>query len=462
MSNRRSFIKTLGLSGLGTAVAPDLFAFPHIKSEPVFVILGAGLAGLSAAYTLHKAGIPSVVLEARNRYGGRVFTHTLKTGGLRVELGAEWIGNGHHAIKDLCLQELGLTLKNNQVRADLILQGQYRKTDPAAGIFSPEWTAKLEQIYRTFAAERNPELERRLDGYDWHTYLKEKGCTPADLWLHELNDSTDFGEGLRHVPALVALAEYVENYGEIQTSNQMDLKVEGGNLAIARALLQQMGNNCSLELNKKILAVRQEGAGYRVYCNDSSIYAATHIICTLPAPAVLNIQWEPQLSVAKTDALRSLQYARIRKHAFAFGTSFWDEEFSALCDTDSHYIYHATRMQNNAAGALISYATGDKADLLHNQHSGQVRNGFLQSIRPAFGNKERALTEDVNYYWGADPYTGGAYAQFHKGQWSGIRSIMAGKENNIWFAGEHLAEWQGFMEGAVQTGMDAVADALEG
>ncbi|MBL0912602.1 MAG: FAD-dependent oxidoreductase [Bacteroidia bacterium] len=457
MNTRRTFIKTLGLAGLGSALGTDLMAAPFIGRSPHVLILGGGLAGLSAAYTLQKRGIPYTLLEAQTRVGGRVRTHTMRTGH-QVELGAEWVGNSHSTLLTLC-DELELPLIDNSLRTARLLQNSY--TPPAEDIYSPDWTEKLNGLLKNFYGRReDEEYIRRFDSYDWYTYLRENGCPEPDLWKHELNDSTDFGENLRHVSAYAALAEYAENYGHIPTRNQMDKKIQGGNTRLAETLRSRVENAGTVLTGKLVKQVRYSNDEYTIYCESTArpgteSYTGTHIICTLPAPAVLKIGWEPGLSEEKSTALRSLQYARIQKHAFAFSEKFWEEDFSAVSDTCSHYIYHATKAQMPGSGALIAYSTGDKAELLHNQTEAYRRDMFLETLRPAFRERRRSLQEEARYYWGTDKYSYGAYAMYRPGQWFGIRETLWAPEGRIFFAGEHLADWQGFMEGALETGESA-------
>src|SRR5687768_4269512 len=96
---RREFLKTLSIAATGLALAPAVFTQRRKKT---CVVIGAGLAGLAAAYKLKMAGWDVTVLEARDRIGGRVFTHKFAGTDLICELGAEWVGESHERIKALC------------------------------------------------------------------------------------------------------------------------------------------------------------------------------------------------------------------------------------------------------------------------------------------------------------------------------------------------------------------------
>ena len=127
MSSRRQFIKEATFASGGLLLASSSFSNFFIGTKPKVIIIGAGFAGLSAAYYLHKKKIDFVILEARNRISGRVFSHTMdEKENLIIELGAEWVGNSHERMQNLC-NEFGLELQNNQFDSHLIYQGKYYK-----------------------------------------------------------------------------------------------------------------------------------------------------------------------------------------------------------------------------------------------------------------------------------------------------------------------------------------------
>src|SRR5688500_6771968 len=103
MSSRREFLKQSSLVAGGVLLASSGYSNIFIGKKPKVIIIGAGFAGLSAAYHLHKKNIDFVILEARNRISGRVFSHTIDPReNLVIELGAEWVGNSHTRIRELC------------------------------------------------------------------------------------------------------------------------------------------------------------------------------------------------------------------------------------------------------------------------------------------------------------------------------------------------------------------------
>jgi monoamine oxidase len=442
---RRSFLKQAGLASAALLIPHKNMSIIAPKPQKV-LILGAGISGLGAAYQLQKQGIAFEVLEARNRAGGRILTAPIQEG-LTVELGAEWIGSGHKTLLALC-QELGLELLEHRFETGLLLNGQYQ----AAGQWHYEatWQQKLQKIQENFL-KSSPAQQLRLDKIDWWRFLRKQGINAQDLEIRELLDSTDFGESIRQVSAYAALSEYAES----SPYNEMDFRVKGGNSEIIKALLQKIGTE-KVHLQKEVQRIAQDRKGIRVSCKDGSEWQADKVICTLPVAALLHIDFAPQLPAIQQEAIEALQYARIMKTSVLFKERFWKEaNFSAISDSTAHFLFHSTQNQAGTKGVLTAYSTGDKAYVMSKKSKQAQIQAVCEALQVPFGDMSPLAEKVVSYYWGADPFTDGAYALYGRNQWSGLQEALQKPFRHLHFAGEHLAEWQGFMEGALQTGIDA-------
>ncbi len=450
MSSRRQFIKETALAAGGLILSSSLSPFLIPRTTKV-IIIGAGFAGLAAAYALHKRKIDFVILEARNRISGRVVSHTIDPAeGLVVELGAEWLGNSHKRVQQLC-GDLGLELLDNQLDTHLIYQGKYYPDN--GWDYSDQWKRKFQSIISKYPSLTKDE-QVRLDKMDWWRYLVDQGCDGRDLDIRELLDSTDFGESIRHVSAYAALAEYAES----SAKNEMDLKIKGGNAQLAKKMAERIGEH-NINLRHRVQKVIQNSkGGVKVECDNGRVFTGDKIICTAPTFAVQRIRWEPGLPASQLAALRELQYARINKNPLLFSERFWkDERFDMVTDQEAHYFYHATRHQPSAKGVLISYTIGDKAALVANQSDDWRAGTACRTLQLGFGDIRSLLEKQTNYYWGNDELSRGAYALYGQGQWFRVRPILSRPHIHTHFAGEHLADWQGFMEGAIETGEAAAA-----
>jgi monoamine oxidase len=125
----------------------------------------------------------------------------------------------------------------------------------------------------------------------------------------------------------------------------------------------------------------------------------------------------------------------------------------------SHFYFHSTQNQPGREGILTSYAIGEKADILASQSDERRLRIITNDLRDFDEDAPRLAKGISSYAWQRDKYTGGAYALYRPGQWFGIRPVLQRPHVKVLFAGEHLADWQGFMEGAIETG-EAAAESL--
>lgn len=449
MSSRRQFLKQSAFASGGLLLSSYSSNNFFIGKKPKVIIIGAGFAGLAAAYSLYKKNVDFIILEARNRIGGRVFSHTMdEKENLVIELGAEWVGNSHTRIQELC-NEFGLELQNNQFDTHLIYKGQYFANK--LWNYSDNWNAKFKTIIDHYP-QLTKEEKIKLDQKDWWRFLIDNGCEGRDLDIRELLDSTDFGETIRNVSAFAALAEYAES----SEKNEMDLKIKGGNGLLAKRIAERIGEDKILLQHTVNKIIQTKKNGVTVYCGNGQAFTADKIICTLPTFAAKKVKWEPGLPIEQLNAMNALQYARINKNPLLFSERFWkDESFDMVTDQLPHYFYHATKNQSSKKGVLISYTIGDKAAVVANQTDSWKADIVQQTLQPWFGDVKKLLEKQTNYYWGNDIYSYGAYALYGKGQWFGLMPLLKRSFMHTHFAGEHLADWQGFMEGAINTGEEA-------
>jgi monoamine oxidase len=252
------------------------------------------------------------------------------------------------------------------------------------------------------------------------------------------------------VSAYAAAAEYFES----SPANEMDYKMVGGNSRLVEALAANVGSD-SIKTRVTVRRIEQKGGKVRVVTGDG-VFVADACICTVPARTLNDIDFDPPLASIQRAAAEKLQYARIIKNQVLFDERFWGtEDFSAVSDVTSHYYFHSTKDQAGRQGILCSYAIGEKADVLAAQNSARRKDIVTRDLLPLHSRAPELAVAIQSYPWQRDIYTKGAYALYRPGQWFGLRPILQRPHGKVLFAGEHLADWQGFMEGAVVTGEEA-------
>lgn len=291
--SRRSFLRLSGAAATLAALAPNVFTQRRQKR---CVVIGAGLAGLAAAYKLKTAGWQVTVLEARDRIGGRVFSHKDQQSGLICELGAEWVGESHERIKALC-KDFNIPLQKHQFEDFLLRDGRVYR--PGEWSFSPQAKQAFDKMIAGYE-KLTVAQKTRLDRTDWWNHLEKIGFSPDDLRLRDLMDSTDFGESIRHVSAFAALAEYAES----SPKNEMDYKMTSGNSRLVEEFVKRIGPE-NIRLGMGVISIRQargmvavdvilprvatavgEGIGAETFRADA-------VICTVPIQSLLKIKFDP-------------------------------------------------------------------------------------------------------------------------------------------------------------------------
>ncbi len=450
MLTRRRVLQA-GAAAVPLALVPG---WVHARPVKTAVVIGAGLSGLAAAWRLVERGWRVTVLDGRGRVGGRVFSHRFaEAPELVCELGAQWIGDDHHRLRALCA-DFGLELMRHRF-VDTTLLRDTVASAPGTWDFSPAANTALETI-RTRYERMSPRDQRAFDQSDWWTALRDAGCPDDDLRLFDLVDSTDFGESIRMVGAFGGADLH---FGSNDTV-EMDMKVVGGNSRLVDALADRVGRE-RIKLRHRVVRVVERRGIVTVTAVDEASglevpFVADAVICTAPVRALRDIVFEPALPAAQRAAADELQYARIIKTHVLCSERFWGaENFAMVSDRTSHYYFHSTQGQPGTRGILCAYAVGDKADVLASQDDQRKRDLVLDDMAPFVAKARRYGIGTAAYAWQRDPWTQGAYAFFRPGQFFGLRPILGRPHGRVVFAGEHLAEWVGFMEGAVVSGEEA-------
>jgi monoamine oxidase len=432
------------------------------------IVIGGGLGGLAAARWLSDHGWRVQVLEASPRFGGRVFTFRFKQAPhLNCELGGEWIGSDHTQMKILC-DRFDLDRDPHQFGFTFGVASGHRARWYAPG----EWPFKtpqsrLRHLRDQLGSSDNAKWRRSLDQLDWWTVLRQLGFSDEDLRLRDLMDSTDFGESIRMTSGFAGATEYLGE--DVNSTDEMDSKIHDGNERLIEALVQYLSRDQDARpdypvalTSARVMRVEQSAREVKVRVHGKrESFVADYCICATPARQVAEIEWQKPLPETQRAALDQLQYARIVKTAVLFNRRFWDSRrpygFSAFTGAVSDFCFDSTFRQPGSKGILCSYAIGDKADDIADEPpadvSGWIREDMMKLVPKREQHNVRVI-DQIQMPWQRTPI-GGAYALYRPGQWFGIRKLLGQSHGRVHFAGEHLADWQGFMEGAVETGQSA-------
>jgi monoamine oxidase len=406
------------------------------------VVIGAGLSGLRCAADLASAGSDVVVLEARDRVGGRVWSHTFSDGQW-CERGAEFIDGNHTEVLSLA-GELGLALTERSSALDA------RATLVDAG-----GRAVPMHLHATLAtdSERWERAVAELVADDAHDSV-----TLADL-LHSLGLSVMarvvIGRDVRTeymLPPDEVSQRFAAHVATHQAAGQRERhRVVGGNDQLATGLAARLGDRVRLST---AVASIDAGSG-RVTLADGSVIEADHVVSTVPLPVLSRLWPDMPLELGAigygVGGKVSLQFSRRVWHDYGRnGSVFSDRAWGQLWETSDD--------QPGDPGILTALlASHDGAAFLALPES---TDRILAEIERIFPGARGLAGERISTDWTNDPWSLGTYACFGPGQWGAAHSVLDARHGRMWIAGEHTSGFAGFMEGALRSGARIAASIL--
>lgn len=437
--DRRHFIST-GMAAAATLALRGVHAAGPRKSV---LVIGAGMAGLSAARTLHDAGFDTHLIEARTRLGGRI--HTRRDFGCAVDLGAGWIhgieGNPLTPLAERYGSEIRFT-DFDAVRAIfadgapvsplrlLRVYGNVLKAlrTPSAG------TVSVEAHVRETVA---PYIESQEDAYILNgilgSLMLEAGGELDKVDLLEFNSTIGY-EG-----------------GDWRFVNGYDTIIYG----LARGL--------SIQTGTPVDRISVSGSGVEVAAGEDA-WSADYAILAVPL-AVLqrdSIRFEPGLSDEKTEAIRRIRVGLSEKVVLKFPEAFWPEDPAILMratDDKTHFpIFFNNHLPFTGDPVLTARVAGSRVKEFNTISDEEASARVMEVLRKAFGRDIPDPLAMLRSKWAENPFTAGAYSTHDLGVPS--RELRARFESpvegRLYFAGEHThPDRPSTVHGAYLTGQRA-------
>jgi monoamine oxidase len=466
--DRRSFtFGALALGAAATMAGPAARAATAMTRDADVIVIGAGVSGLNTAWLLEQEGMKVLVLEGRKRVGGRI--HTLMDLPGTPEMGFNSMGDGYGRGLDAA-SRAGVKMVNISKRwgvgkpQELWLNGQQLSREawaasplnplPAAMRGMMPWevvgaTVGKAGTLEDWTAWLDPE-NAALD-ISLHSFLKQQGLSDAAIAL--VNDTSPyFGTNAYDISAL--MLEY--NNGFIKT--QMDAganswAVKGGNELLPRGMAGLLKREPLL--NKDVVSVDDDGSRVEVRCADGSVYRAGHVVSSVPLAVLRNIHFNKAFSGAQAEAVSNIAYQQVSTAFVTSSVPFWDVDGMApgmwtngslgtvmpqrFGATDQEITGFLVQARGRLAQAWDRM--GKEAALAH------VVAKF-EELRPAAKGK---LTAHDLVSWGAEQYSGGAWAYLRPGEVTRIGPDIALPLGRVHFCGEHTATGGRGIEGALES-----------
>lgn len=481
--SRRKFLQTAALASATSATLP-LFprrataAQPQIS--PTVAVVGAGIAGLNAAYQLQKAGVSVTVYEARSRVGGRILSETgAIANGLVTDLGAELINSDHVDMLTL-VEEFGLTLVNRVEdaqgipfpKAAFLFGGQsYAESDVANDLRAIAVqigadAADLDLDYERFA----PRLDRLsvLDYLDLHA---SKIPQPYIRTLLEASVRTEYGVEPAESSALQLIFNLpVVNGQEVEVLGASDeaFVVSGGTSKVIEKLAQALEGQ--IKTRRELTRLEALATGYRLYFASGQTVEADFVIVTIPFPILREVQLDVRLPQRLQRFIAETGLGHNEKILAGFRKRTWRQEqgFVREAWTDlgvDEAWDESQRQPERRDGALVFYFGGNNADAIQSGTARSQGREFIARLDHFVPGLEDAATDRfLRTNWAQERFSRGAYSNYTPGQlttfwdyfWIASDDPAERQEvhvGNLLFAGEHLSDAHyGFMNGAAETG----------
>jgi monoamine oxidase len=437
-------------------------------------IIGAGLAGLSAAYELQRAGWKVTVLEARDRVGGRV--HSIRTfaNGLVAEGGGEFIETTHTRMLALA----------DQFNIKLAPSGSWQAQENDWGCFDGKagrvhdntlwgfdfaaqvkhgWEAmsqlseKISDPYQPQAAHEAERLDSQ-SAADWIQALDAHPIVKKYFVTYIRSEYTCEPERL----SLLDLCRNAKMYYST-TERPPSMRVVGGNDLIPRALA---GTLTDVRLNAVVKAIRLKPDGVAVSFQQADSHLtldSDFAILAVPLSTARLIDFNASLPPQHLKLVNEISYGAITKVMIQYRKRFWDDlHWNGRLNSDLPvgYIWHATSHQAGVDGILTAYTGGEPGvqfSLLSNVERIQAA---VAEIEKLFPGTSELIEHAETIAWNNEPFTRASYMALAPRDVLNHWQTLFEPAGRLFFAGEHATAIQGFMEGAVESGQRAARQIL--
>ena len=445
------------------------------------IVVGAGIAGLVAAFELQRQGHDPIVLEAQHRVGGRVYTLRDFASGLYAEAGAMRIPKVHELTLEYC-KLFGLELRHfvmGNPRTLMFIGGQRMTMQEAndhperlpfelapheQGLTYQElWDAATQEVRDLYSRQGESALETIIHDYDQYSireFLEHRGFSEGAIELYGI---MSFREANMNAAVIEQLREIIGRAFEDMQ------EIVGGFDRLPWAFYERLKPR--VRFGAEVRAIEQDDHSVTAhYTARGGRFSVTgdYMVCTLPFSVLRDVEVLPAFSRPKQKAIRELNYNASTKILLQTRTRFWERTDAIVGGTTTtdlpirRICYPSFSDPDEQRGTLLaSYTWGQDASrwaaMSEEKRVGQA----LEDVAKIHPEAVEEVEVGASHAWYSDPYAAGAFALFEPGQETRLQADIVRPEGRVHFAGEHCSLWHAWIQGALESGIRAAREIHE-
>jgi monoamine oxidase len=438
------------------------------------------LAGLTAARQLQSQGVDTLVVEARDRVGGRTYTLPAQDG-TPIDLGGQWIGPGQERIAALAEAVGATTFPTYDTGNNMIFRAGERQVysgaipldDPASSIELVQQILNLNMLALDVPLEApwNAPEAAAWDAQTVETWLMQNVPAPRVREVLTLGVRSIFGVEPADL-SLLHFLFYIHSAGNLNslisvTRGAQERRFHEGAQVVANRVAAALGER--VILNTPIHTVTQDERGVRII-GDTLAVTAERAILAIPPALAGRLRYQPAMPALRDQLTQRMPMGSVIKVQCLYPAPFWrDAGWSGqIANNDEPVsITFDNTPESGAPGIVLGFIEGKAARIWGERSLEERREAVLACLVKYFGQQAAQPVEYLEKYWAEDVYARGCYSGYMPpGVWTSYGPALREPVGRIHWAGTETATiWNGYMDGAVQSGeraADEVLKALEG
>ncbi len=443
------------------------------------VVIGAGPSGLAAARQLSRQGIDVVVLEARDRVGGRTLSQKLPNG-VTIDVGGQWVAPTQHRVLKLA-QELGLGIFQTYEDGDgVVLSDGEASRFSGTSDFDEEIVnsdirqarEKLEALAASIPLDApwtHPDSQF-LDRITYADWIEQNLSTDFGKWLFNFNAPGVFSVDASELSMLHVAFYFGAGGGfSVVTGTRgggQDSRFHTGMQQLSIGLAEELGERICF--NEVVVKVQQNQDGVRAVSETSETVAKFAIIAISPTLAG-RIRYQPPMPASRDGLMQRMPMGTAIKMMLVYETPFWREEGLsgfALTDHDVPQLLYDNSPDDGSCGILLGFTEGLPARRWISETVETRRAEAIRTAVACFGDKAANPIDFIDKSWTEEEFSRGCYAgTMTPGTWTTFGHALRTPVGRIHWAGTETATyWNGYVEGAIQAGeraADEVGSSLK-